>query len=1211
MNTATKSFSQSIRHSAISGLIMLLISMPASFTIAADLSDVPLFVAVNAPPNVFFELDNSGSMDWEVLTTKHWHACAYDSNYPGGAGDFDCAWYVVNGLWHGHQNGTAGHRYYEMIFDNSDNTYTPTCTGSSNGSSLHECNADINSTPYQNDWRVLSSDMNVMYYNPAQDYEPWDGPCDSSGTPCSEPDFTSARSNPWGGSDGYSLTTDLTGFVYEVWQDDHGFTEERPRRGANLNSVEVAGGDGIIDLWDSHKKYTVNSNSITVETISYAPDASGLNPTTTSTTTLAAGICHPELDNGSSTDGCLTVDQAQKNIATWYQYARKRSYVAKGAIANVVTQNPNFRYGLQMISQDSIMTRMPLKNTTDYASHNKILLENLFAYEWVSNGTRLRQGLENAGQYYDADDSIYVPSGSEENPIIHQCQKCFTILMTDGYWNGDDPSVGDMDSDGISGTLADVARYYYDRDLDSSLANVVPEDDVDKNPRQHMVTFTVAFGVEGNLVDTDGDGNPDPALSENGNWGDPTACSGCPEKIDDMWHAAYNSKGTFISAKTPREVTKGLEDALGNIEARIASAAAVALSAGSIGNDTKIFQAQFDSVDWHGKLYAKGLDSDGTIQAENWEASEQLPEHSARTILSHNGTNPIRFEWSCGASGTTSLSATQQTALNTDINGVVDPASNQLGCERLNYLRGNTSNEVQHGGTFRNRVNGLLGDIVNSQPIYVGNPNFRYPDSFEAKSYSEFKQHPRDAMIYVGSNGGMLHGFSADDGDERVAYVPSMIYDNLTALTSPDYRHKYYVDGTPTAGDAFFDGAWKTVLVGGLGKGGKGVYALDITTPSFGTSSVLWEFTHANLGYSYSRPNIGKMNDGSWAAVFGNGYNNTGTGTAVLFIVDLATGNLLAEIDTGVAGSNGLSTPTLLDTNGDHLIDAVYAGDLQGNLWKFDVSANNKRSWDVAFSAKGKPAPLFTALTTDNSTTPASTVGQPITTRPNISLGPNGTDWMIIFGTGSYLGSSDTISTNVQSVYGILDEGVPVSAGTSVLLEQTILTQNFSSICDEAGTSCTQVELRTTSNNSLQDSHKGWYMNLTDPGERVVNNMVLRLDRLVFVTTVPEQNSCSGGGTSWFMEISPRSGSRLSYPPFDLNGDGEFNHLDQINKTPPTGRRIPGSDDSAGSGLATTPTIGMCNGKECKFTSTTTGEIDMLINDPPFNTGRQSWRQLK
>jgi len=1204
MSKKTASFTQSIHKIVLSGFVALLISTPASFTIAADLSDVPLFVSVNVPSNVFFELDNSGSMDWEILTTKHWHACAYDSNYPGGGeGSFECGWEVDNGLWHGHHDG---HRHYEYIFNNSDSSYTSQCTGANNGTSLSRCDTNINNTPYQNDWRILSSDMNVMYYNPALNYEPWDGACSIDGGKCTDADFTSALSNPREGSDGHTVTTDLTGFVYEVWLDDKGFLDDRPQRGTELNIGEEA--NGRIDLWDSHTKYTVNADSITVERISYAPDATGLNrtvavPDMENPAVLDGTTCYTELDIPGDDKACLTVADAKANIANWYQFARKRAFVAKGAIAKVVKGNPNFRYGLQMISQDDIMTRMPLKNTTDYESHNKTLLENLFDYTWVSNGTRLRQGLENAGQYYDATDSDYAPTGTEENPIIHHCQKCFTILITDGYWNGDAPGVGDSDGDGISNTLADVAKYYYDKDLDEDFDNVVPDDDFDTNKKQHMVTFTVAFGVEGNLVDTDEkpDGWPNPPLSESGNWGDPTACSGCPEKIDDMWHAAFNSKGGFISAKNPQDLVDSLEKTLKNIKLRTASASPVALSAGSIGNDTKIFQAQFDSIDWHGELYAKALDINGDILAEEWKASDQLPDHGERTILSHNGADPINFEWSNCTNTTTPLSDTQQLALNTNIDGNNDGK----GCERLNYLRGDTSNEDNEDDPFRSRPNGVLGDIINSQPIYVGQPNFRYPDSIEPttlesplKLYSTFKQTPRPHMIYVGANDGMLHGFLASDGVEKVAYVPSMVYDNLSALTSPDYRHKYYVDGTPTVGDAYINGAWSTVLVSGLNKGGKGIFALDVTNPSsFGTSSVLWEFTDPDypddLGYTYGRPNIGKMNDsaGSWAAVFGNGYGSA-NGEAILYIVDLATGAELAKIKTGVTGDNGLSTPTLLDTNGDNLIDTVYAGDLKGNLWKFDVSNKLTSKWEVAFKQGNTLKPLFTAES------PTGSVPQPITTRPNIALGPNGTDWMIIFGTGRYLGSTDTLDTNKQTVYGIIDEGVAVEGRTD-LLQQTILSS--------------ENNLRTSTNHPLEDSHKGWSMDLDDLGERMVNNMVLRRDRLIFVTTIPELEACNGGGSSWFMEISPSTGSRLSYPPYDINGDGEIDGNDLVNGIPPTGKGITSGDPdtSSDTGLATTPTVGMCGGKECKFTSTTTGAIDMLINDPPFNIGRQSWRQLK
>jgi type IV pilus assembly protein PilY1 len=240
-------------------------------------------------------------------------------------------------------------------------------------------------------------------------------------------------------------------------------------------------------------------------------------------------------------------------------------------------------------------------------------------------------------------------------------------------------------------------------------------------------------------------------------------------------------------------------------------------------------------------------------------------------------------------------------------------------------------------------------------------------------------------MIYVGANDGMLHAFRADTGDansgkEIFAYVPAAVYDNLSKLTAPSYVHKPFVDGSLSAGDAYVGGTWKTVLLGGLGGGGKAIFALDITNPTaMGVSQVMWEFEDAaDLGYTVGQAQIALLNNGVWAAVFANGYNST-SDRAYLYLVNLQTGALIKKIPAGVGTSNGLSTHVLYDSNGDQTVDAVYAGDLQGNMWKFDLTGSNVTAWGVANAG----VPLFTARNASNEV-------QPITSQPRIGAHPNG-----------------------------------------------------------------------------------------------------------------------------------------------------------------------------------------------------------------------------
>lgn len=1196
-----------------------------------SLSTVPLATATSVDPNVFFLLDDSGSMDWEVLTKSHWTWKAYNPDETVIGSTFkstDGGSNVTDGSWTSnyHSGSSYPSTSPNYVFNASDNLYDGGAgCGDSNSNSVIGCGALTYAAnlPYQLDWRILSSSLNTTYFDPSATYTPWEGPCMSAGTWCANASFTAARSNPREGESGYTATRNLTGFVYEVWVDDKGFSGARPHRGTIVNMT--TGANGIVDLWDKHIQYTVNSASVTVVTTTYAPTSAGMNPTTSSSTISDA----------------TQVAAIQQNVANWYQYYRRRSLTAKAAISQVMSEFTGFRYGLTVINgSGTLFQQVPPAGTTSYSASNTTLLTNLYNYNWPADGTPLRSGLKIAGDYFKG------ALAGKTNPIIDACQKCYTILLTDGYWNesissGSTPAYQDVDHDNHHPTLADVARYYYITDLSATYANTVKADAFDTATWQHMVTYTVAFGLQGNLVDSDGNGWPNPALAENGNWGNPTACSDdCPEKLDDLWHAAYNAKGTFVSATNPAQLAAAMHNALQDIDNRNASMSAISLDTGSISTLTMLYQAQFNGASWQGFLYAHAV-ADGAVGDVVWEAGALLPSAASRSILTSNGTTGIPFQWA-------SLTAAQQTALNKNIGGVADG----LGTLRLDYLRGDGSKEVNlgcSGCVFRNRVT-KLGDIISSSPQYVSNENFRYADNLESAAYSTYlsaTKSTRTKMVYVGANDGMLHGFDATTGIEKLAYVPSSVFSKLSNLTSPSYSHLNYVEGTPTIGDAFYGGVWHNVLVGGLNGGGQAIYALDITDPSqfsegHASSLVLWEFTDTNdadLGYTFSRPNIVKMANGTWAAVFGNGYNNTvadghvsATGAAVLYIVNLQTGALIKKISTGVGSAqdptgaarpNGLATVTPVDVNQDGVTDYVYAGDLFGNLWKFDVTATSSSSWDVAFHSGGTAAPLFKAC---GGTTCNSTNVQSITSRATVGFGPNKVGYMVYFGTGKYLESTDLSDVSKQTLYGIWDknDGATTVSGRSVLLQQTILYEGSYTLYGTDGTDgiAYSSPLRVSSSNHYSSSpppntQLGWYLDLTSPvsgaqGERFVNQPLLRNGRVIFITTIPAPSSCIGGGDSWLMELDALDGALLPESPFDLNSDGYFNSEEHAFVG---GQWRVVSGVKYANELLTTPAVASesnAPSKETKYMSGSSGAITTIDENPGSNgSGRDSWRQIK
>ena len=529
--------------------------------------------------------------------------------------------------------------------------------------------------------------------------------------------------------------------------------------------------------------------------------------------------------------------------------------------------------------------------------------------------------------------------------------------------------------------------------------------------------------------------------------------------------------------------------------------------------------------------------------------------------------------------------------------------------------------------TFRAR-DGRLGDIVHSAPVYVGAPHGGWPDtspfpSTAGERYSDFKasQLNRTGTVYVGANDGMLHGFNESDGAEVMAYIPGMLFstsvtEGLHYLSDPGYNHRYYVDAPAVVTDAYVKTTvggtvgWKTILIGGLRAGGRGLYALDVTSPNFSESgsapqdTVMWEFTHPDLGFTFSQPSIVLMNNGKWAAIFGNGYNDTGSGEAKLFIVFLEDGldgtwsagdYLVLSTQSGsTTNRNGLATPAVVDSDGNGTADLVYAGDLQGDLWEFDISKSNASLWDVKKSGS-TPVPLF-----DGSP------NQPITTVPMVVKNPdvstsasNFPNQLVLFGTGSYLTTPDISSTNTQTFYGVWNNG---SGGVTV---SDLVTQTLSTVPSNS-----DLRLLTNNNVDYANGDRGWRIDFSSiPGERLVTDPIVRDNLVLFNTTIPDPSPCTGGGSGFLMVLDWHNGGTPSTSTFDVNGDGTVDELDLVsngaNTAVAAGKRFTG-------GLPSSPAI-LGNSRYTSGTGITTGadiDPDKIVGRKGDRTGRLSWEEL-
>ncbi|MEO7326355.1 MAG: PilC/PilY family type IV pilus protein [Dokdonella sp.] len=631
---------------------------------------------------------------------------------------------------------------------------------------------------------------------------------------------------------------------------------------------------------------------------------------------------------------------------------------------------------------------------------------------------------------------------------------------------------------------------------------------------QHVVQFMVTLGVSGNLQFAD---DPDCTNSgsemcrlrrgqnnSTGATGWPRPINNNPAAIDDTWHAAVNSRGSYFSASNPSDLVDHLNDVIHSVVARGASSTPVSVSLPILTGSSSGYAAGYDSSDWSGTVKRENLDA---ITAEStgieWDAGCLL---TGGTCASPPGTNTVRNPNSrvivtsyVNGSGTTvglpfrwsSLQTAQQYSLNQNpaATAACDATHagncDNYGSSRVDYVRGVRTQETSAAAPHLRSRTSVLGAVINGQPVYVSSPRGGYHDIFPVNSpedlaatagnsyaYYQNVQKARAPMVYVGADDGMLHAFDAGAGDEKFAYVPNTLIQNvrLTKSTAQSAGLTPGVDSAPREADVFMRGAWHTILVGSLRLGGRGIYALDVTNPNLTTEAgaaaalPLWEFTNgatastagdpacvtgsstcASLGYTYDAANVVRLkyqNPGSgnsWVALVSSGYfpsrpedaanpadaTEAAANRTSLMVIDVATGKLIREIKTSLAPQTrppgfktyGMSTPMVYDLSSDEVGDLAYAGDLAGNLWRFDLTDPNPANWkvDLMFTTYGNGGALNAG-------------DQPIQFNPTALRDPVTRRPMILFGTGKYIGRPDRTSTiAAQAFYGIRDYGTAPS----------------------------------------------------------------------------------------------------------------------------------------------------------------------------------------
>lgn len=888
------------------------------------------------------------------------------------------------------------------------------------------------------------------------------------------------------------------------------------------------------------------------------------------------------------------------------------------------------------------------------------LAESLYEITRYYRGLSPFQGVNrtSAEEIRNALDKFFTGSGDPGNstmdggrynsPVKNSCQNNYVVAVTDGHttmdtdfpgtdpddpdgrlpdWDGKHPGNGGAPgnipfprySDGDKGYANRADEYLFFDDIakfayDTGVCAADARDGEECSDRSPLYTYVIGFSDHNQMLE-------DAAEYGHGafvHYQD-------AERLGHVWQEVFNA----------------------DIKRDNNSAADLASNASDPQGALTLYQATFNSEVWSGQLRAisaggstspfqEGIDTTaGTV----WDAAAQLSNQNPddRKIYTSDGDNRLDFKWS-------DLTNDQKTALEsnpreykwvnlTDKDKTYDDGTSRdhlynnpietgdgyhetevIGQARLAWLRGERALDLPDGRMLRRRYrsdgsacdgsnadgdNGVycnvLGDIAHSRPVYAGAPQ----DLTLGNGYQAFRaQHMNgDPLIYVGANDGMLHAFDSKTGTESFAYVPNAVFDKLNHLTSPLSigLHEYFVDGQQTIHPAYFGGRWHSVLVGTLGRGGRGVYALDVTGGEL--TDVLWEFTaedDSDLGYTIGKASIVRA-AGHWYAVFGNGYNSD-RGHAVLFVVDIQTGKLSAKIDTGVGDNNGLASPAVVDRYGDKSADYIYAGDLHGNMWKFDASngigglAANKL---FIASRGGQP--------------------QPITAQPEVGNDPDG-GIFVYFGTGRFLEKKDYFddgSAVTQALYGIRDRAghdgktfvTDRNLTRSDLVAQTIIKSGVSAL--QLGTT-TANELDTDEDDGTVDH--GWYLDLAVDGERQVTQPILRArNRIVFTTKTPSA-ACGVDGQTRLYDLDSLTGGRPDYSPFDINFDGKFDKHDFIK----VGDEVMPSDmrTISGLGLSGQPIIiSNGDGTETKYLNGSHGRIKKIhekSTDPHL-----SWQQIQ
>ena len=672
------------------------------------------------------------------------------------------------------------------------------------------------------------------------------------------------------------------------------------------------------------------------------------------------------------------------------------------------------------------------------------------------------------------------------------------------------------------------------------------------------------------------------------------------------------------------QLTKAFNSILQSTSSVTAASVDMPTSNLSLGAD--LYRTSFEAENWSGDVIKEALQAGGG-KTLTWSAASKLSERSPddRTIYyaGKSGATVALRAFTFAAISGQPADAAWLTALNkSPLTGVADG----LAQRRIDFLRGKPDDGLRVRKLLDNLQPNVLGDIVNSSLVRVKGPLYQAAAANRLEGsgsdYAAFAlaQAAQPEMLYVGANDGMLHAFNATTGAEAFAFIPSGVKDALGLLTTPSYGgkgglpHRYFVDGSATVSDVYFANAWHRVLIGNLGAGGRQVFALDITNPAAPT--LLWEFgaeQHAQMGYTLAKPTVARLNDagatkGKWVVLLPNGYQgaNSTSGDASLFVLDVANGNVIRRFDLAggmtapeLAASlpigNGLSRAAAIDNNADGKVDMAYAGDLAGNVWRFDLSSGSSSDWRAQL--------FYTARD-------ANSQRQSITAAPYVVRHPTGKGDLVIVGTGRFMADADKLIQDRQALYGLWDrysrpgDSAPATLPTASKGRANLQGQAFTELTNYPGKFWLSANTVSwyTNNTSQTDADVdkwGWYVNLPRDGERLIYDMTLYGRGLAFTSVRTSQDPCAGEMNSTLYDIDPNTGGQLKFVAFDVDGNRLFNSADNLAGKQVSGYEVSPGRQSISGGIVFNP-----DGKKAVATPDSGAGINHGVD-----VGRQSWRR--